>query len=121
MPHVFIGRRSVGIDQLRRDGLEAGKRKARRGGHKHEVACCERERRLAIDRQQAAAFQHRAETRMAKFTVAHTPAAGAADPFREHRMRPELADDFRERIDHCQTPANKLRTFDYRESGRCSL
>ena len=114
-------RHHVGIEALESHRLEARHGEARRRWQEHEVTCLERQRRVAINCQATATFQHRAEARVTERGVADTPAAGAADAPREHGPRLEQRDDFREWIGHVWTLANEIRTLHGRESGAIAV
>src|SRR4030095_17002725 len=97
--------------------LEARYREPRCGRQQNEVARLQRQRPGAVHRQATAALEHRAEARLAEGGIANAPAASAADGPREHRTRLQQGDDFRERVIHVWTIANKLWTRRCRTSG----
>ena len=104
------GRRHLRVEALKSHRLEARHGETRRRRQEHEVARLECQRTVAIDGQTTTALEHGAEARLAEGRVADTPAAGAADPPREHGTRLKQRDDFRERVVHGWTLTNEIRT-----------
>ena len=102
-------RRHLGVDALWLHRLEARQDEARRRRQEDEVVGLERDHRLAVDRETAAALEHGTEAGMAKLRVANPPATGTADPLREHGARLQQRDDLRERVVHARTLANEVR------------
>src|SRR5690606_11440810 len=114
----LAGRRGarLRVDAQGRDRLEARQREAGRGRQEDEVACLQGAGLLALDGQQAAAFEHCAEARLRELGVPHAPAAGAADALGEHGARLEEGDDLRQRVAHVWTMANQMWTLHCRKS-----